>query len=229
MDSLPENIRAKISPPASASSPLRTSPYGPRWASQYKAPTWEWVLLYGPSTVLIGLLVLSAMGSSGNPGVIVVALLFNFTIVIPALWRIPQERRRSLERSWGMDPQFNAYVWSDPSGEWSYSPVQSTGVMTLLRLMVAAAMPASWGIAIALADSGNEWPYVFLALGIGALVYLHRHLPTTFRPAESGRVCSSCGSVWPASSPRVCRRCGRVTETFDHPAIPSLRRRLSVL
>jgi hypothetical protein len=225
MPGLPDHVRAKVTAePAGTRS--KSSPWRPYPTRRYRLPRAEWCVLFGPTLLFTVVLALSSLGPQGNADQVVLAVLMNVVFIVAAAWRVPQESRRSKARSWRLHSAVNTFEWDDPSGEWDYARSQSRFLNPLLRWLAALGMPATWFWAFTTADAHHSgWPFVALAFVSGALVYLHRHLPTTFRPADSVRCCEACGNVRRADTPRVCPRCGRVAEIVDLPALPALRRR----
>lgn len=220
MTNVPDHVLSAASPPPKPRT-TRTSPYQPFTSRYYPKPMWEWRLLYGPTVAFAILIIALAFQPQGNKDLAVLALLINVTLVVPLTWRAPQELRRSRARTWHRHMTHNMWEWHDPSGEWHYARLQGTAVNRALRWTVVLAMPAAWGWAFA---RGGWWFFSLIPI-IGVLVYLHRHLPTVFRPAMAQRECDTCGMVRSTSAVRLCPRCGRVAEIEDYPALPALQRR----
>lgn len=220
MTDLPGHVLADASP-APTPRRSRTSPHQPYDSKHYPLPKWEWVFLYGPPVAFSGLFVWAATDPHGAKDLIFLPLIINLTLIVPMLWRLPQELTRSRARYWRKNLDQNAWEWHDPSGEWSRARLQQAGLILAMRYTVALAMPFAWVCAFV---AGGHWPFALTPV-IGALVYLHRHLPTMSRHARAQRQCDACGLVRPASAVRICPRCGRVAKIEAYPSLPALRRR----
>ena len=122
MTDLPDYVRAAVNLPAQKRRTW-TSPYRPYDTKAYPRPRLEWAFLYGPSAAFAAMLALASEGPQGDPGTLVAGLAISLALLLPALWRVPQELKRGRHRTWTKDETQNTWTWADPSEEWELRPV----------------------------------------------------------------------------------------------------------
>lgn len=140
-------------------------------------------------------------------------------------YRVPQDRARRRKRSWRWNEAENAWTWHDPSGEWQYATWQSKSAATWLRRLLSVGIPLSVisGIPTML-QSGV--PVVAAAATPLALIYVYRHVPTSFSPEYHYVQCQFCWKIRMQPAPPRCV-CGRKALPGSIGLVPAVRRRWS--
>lgn len=235
MTNLPDPTHsARIAMAATSGRPVRW--WSPRSRPPLSDPwlekrSLEHFFLFGPLvgwTLIALAYVVMSVGSMSVGDVLtgLYGVVWPWIVVAPAtVYRVRQEVERCQERRWFLDRDLDRWILIDPSGEWEYTRrPPKTG--RRLRRLVAFLMVAVWLYALSRDSygSGALW-WLALPFVTAAIIYVHRHLPTPYVPAESYLDCRTCGA---RSDPtyRICTRCRRIAELVQHPCQPSLRRRL---